>query len=273
MVGLRLIIWSFFQAGIIESVGCMLAFFVVYNDFGFHPADVIWLLFQPYFPHGPSDVYDITQPYFGNSFVAQNQSPLSLYTLSSIGNRSTQSDSANILFGYSMKLLTTYDSGQDNRMGYLKINADGQIVQSVRWRPCVYNQISPVSNLPVCYSSAEIVKYAETAYYGAAVMNQVFNAIVCKTKSQSILTQPFTTTMFWTGLVVQFVVSFIICYIKPFNVAFSSRDVNLFHFGFYGSFTAIILLLYEETRKYLIRNWPKPRGSNRPNWFELRTLL
>jgi len=61
------------------------------------------------------------------------------------------------------------------------------------WGTCKVQQISPVTNLPVCYTT-EACKYAQTAYFVGIVICQIFNLFACKTRKLSVISQGATNT-------------------------------------------------------------------------------
>lgn len=269
MVGLRLIVWALVNVGVFESIGGMLGYFIVLSDFGFNPSDLFRIVFRPHFPPGAMDVYDINDKFRGNTLVTFDGTQL--WTLAPKGDRKTHSqDNGN---GYLLDWQKNGDGPYDLRMGFLRINPDRNNFEYMDWKVCRYHQISPITSMPVCWTT-EAAKYAQAAYFTAIVFTQISNSIGCKTKSQSIITQPLSNPMMIFGWFFELLLCVLVCYLRPINVIFMSRDLNLFHFGFYGSFFSIFVLLYIETHKFLIRNWPKSKTEpNKPNWFELRTLL
>jgi len=60
-------------------------------------------------------------------------------------------------------------------------------------------------------------------------------------------------------------------YFQPFNTAFGTRDNIFMHFGMPIIPIAMIQLLIDEIRKYLIRNL-KPNKYGKPHWFTRAAL-
>ena len=63
------------------------------------------------------------------------------------------------------------------------------------WGTCNVQQISPYTNLPVCYST-EACKYAQTAYLIGVIFCQITNGFACKTRKQSSISQGASNTFF-----------------------------------------------------------------------------
>lgn len=72
------------------------------------------------------------------------------------------------------------------------------------------------------------------------------------------------------GWATEFTITAFLCYCIPVNIVFGTRDVNFLHYGTYSMFFSILMLVYDEIRKWLIRNYPAPK--NKPNWFVRNTL-
>jgi len=130
--------------------------------------------------------------------------------------------------------------------------------------------INSLYYVPVCYT-ADAVKYGQSAFFVAVVLAQFTNSICAKTKFNSVITQPLSNAMMILGWVIELILCFCICYLRPIQQAFQSRAVPFLHFGFYGALFSVYLFIFDETRKFLIRNWPAP--ENRPNWFYLKTMI
>jgi len=62
----------------------------------------------------------------------------------------------------------------------------------------------------------------------------------------------------------------ILAYIYPLNVGLGTRDVTLLHFGVYSGVFSILMMAYDEIRKFLIRFFTK--NPNKPGWFERNCL-
>lgn len=73
------------------------------------------------------------------------------------------------------------------------------------------------------------------------------------------------------GMTTEILIGFILAYVYPINVVFGSRDCIFIHFGIVVVPIALLILLFEEVRKYLLRSLP-PTDKGKPNWFERCTL-
>lgn len=101
-------------------------------------------------------------------------------------------------------------------------------------------------------------------------MCQISDYLCIKTRILSIRFQGLGNFFMFFGLTSELVICVILAYIRPINYAFGTRDVIFLHFGMYAMFISIVHMVYDEIRKYLIRNWPSKH--NEPNFFERYTL-
>lgn len=267
LVTKKLLTYSYLQMGLISTCAGFMSYFIIMNEFGFPPYVINRIVPKPYFPHNYYDKYNPADPYLGNSRVICDNG-----VLRSLDDRPEKSIiTEDGLEGRNLDWLFTNDIEQDVRMGFL-VNDCGnnRAKQAFSYGACRLFQISPISRRPVCYTT-EASKYAQTAFFISIVFTQFSNTICCKTKKLSFATQSLGNELMVLGWVVEFSLVFLLAYLRPINHAFGTRDVTFLHFGVYGLFFSMLMLFYDECRKFLIRNFPKPK--TKPNWFERNTLL
>jgi sodium/potassium-transporting ATPase subunit alpha len=68
------------------------------------------------------------------------------------------------------------------------------------------------------------------------------------------------------GMTTEIMIGLILAYVYPINVVFGSRDNTFLHFGIVVVPVSLIILCFEEVRKYLLRKIP-PDEKGKPNWF------
>lgn len=119
-----------------------MCYYVAFNDFGFRPAQLNFKANIPvWWDSTKNDAYNPTIPSFGNSvaqkYIDQNSCP--------------------DVKGWDMiDWIYTRHAFVDLRMAALKcemINSKVVISQQFNWGPCNVQQISPYTNLPVCYTT------------------------------------------------------------------------------------------------------------------------
>lgn len=69
----------------------------------------------------------------------------------------------------------------------------------------------------------------------------------------------------------EYILSIILAYIEPVNLVFSTRDLTMNHYILPAVPFSILMLIFDETRKYLIRNF-KRYDKDKPNWFARNCL-
>ena len=274
LVTAKLMVFSYIQMGIIQTLGGYVVYCVVMFDYGMNVYKLFGVILQPYFPHNPTDVYDPNHPFFGNTNVKigtnpeKNEPSLELISTENVKGRKEYSDWEN--GPRLLDWLFTLHSEQDIRMGFLALNdAKNGAKEEIEWNPCRVYQISPVSNRPVCYSS-EALKYAQTGFFFGIVITQWYNSIACRTRKVSSKDHGMRNIFLLFGWCSEFALCFLLAYCLPIMHVFGTRDLILPHFFMPGVPHGVLMLFYDEVRKYLIRNWPKS-DLKQQNWFERNT--
>lgn len=137
----------------------------------------------PIYKSNAGDVYNPTHPTFGNTNLYQNYN-------SANANCPPTAETVDWVY--------TASSEYDLRVVMLECTkvtgAAPVFTQRIKsWGTCKVQQISPVTNLPVCYTT-EACKYAQTAYFIGIVICQIFNLFACKTRKLSVISQGATNT-------------------------------------------------------------------------------
>jgi sodium/potassium-transporting ATPase subunit alpha len=74
LVNMKLIAESYGYMGFQQAWGGFFAYYTVMYDFGFRPADLNWKASLSIVEHAQSDVYNPTDPFFGNSNLQSHYS-------------------------------------------------------------------------------------------------------------------------------------------------------------------------------------------------------
>ena len=154
-------------------------------------------------------------------------------------------------------------------MGAINCNVvNGAVIVSpifTNWGDCKVYQLSPFSNAPVCYTT-EAIKYGCSSYFYGVVICQLLNCLLCKTRKLSIVYQGLNNPFMMFGIVTEIMLVIICAYFYPFNIAFGTRDCIFKHFGMAAIPFALLQLIIDEIKKYLIRNLPSD-DKGKPNFF------
>lgn len=87
---------------------------------------------------------------------------------------------------------------------------------------------------------------------------QVFNVLVCKSRKYSLLNQNITNNVLALfGIFVQLALCLLSGFVLPFNISLGTRDNIFKHFGVPVIPFAMMQLLFNEIRKFIIRYFLK----------------
>lgn len=112
----------------------------------------------------------------------------------------------------------------------------------------------------VCGVPEEALAHAQTAFFVAIIVVQWADLIACKTRSLSLKTQGMRNGVLNFGLFFTTVLASFLCYTPGLDVL-GTRDIEFVHW-FPAMPFCVIILAYDESRKFLVRNL----GKN--NWVE-----
>ena len=252
----RLLMIGYFQMGSLESCGLFLAYFYTMNNFGYNFFSLFYLQFQSGLitSNTRNDPYDPFRYDLGNSRVENLCSGLSdkPYAINE---------------DYLEKLDWIYLRHPyiDVRNVFIECTGDGSVQTRIEFGECHVKQLSSITEQPICYTT-EALKYAQTSAFFAVVLCQCANVLTVKTKKLSIYYQGFNNHMLPAGFASELILTLVLAYLLPIHRAFGTRDVIFLHYGFAGVPFAILQMVYDEIRKYMVRNGKSPDGI-KPNWW------
>jgi sodium/potassium-transporting ATPase subunit alpha len=136
---------------------------------------------------------------------------------------------------------------------------------------CKYPDITFVGPNP-CYKGIEALRHAQTAAFVSIVIVQWADLIICKTRFLSIYHQGMQNTVMLFGLCSETLLCCALCYIPGLHQGLFTRDLIFWHWCPSMPFS-ILIFLYDETRKYLIRSHKQAyKGTpNEEGWLERYT--
>jgi sodium/potassium-transporting ATPase subunit alpha len=255
LVTQRLLVFAYFQAGMIQTMAAFMNYIVILNDFGFKITELPGMANRRGVkPYERGNYFDPDALNFGNGHAycrAPNR-------ISGDNGRAAVPPDWD----------TTRQGWMDLRLYFLKC-VNNRIEPVYQWTTCNVTQLSPITNRPICYTT-EALRYAQAGFFYGVVVCQWINALNCKTRKISFMHQTNNFFMYFS-IYFETVVMLMMAYLYPLNVIFGTRDTTFFHLGAYSVPLAIFQMIHDETRKYLIRNWPQPDPVT-PNWFERNSL-
>jgi len=218
--------------GFCNYFACQLSWFIVMNDFGFTPFQLLYSNGLNIYLHNDQDIYNPTSLFYGNSKLANTD----------FKNCNEYKDNT-VLIDW----LYSRQSTTDLRMSAFKCenkpnNGGITISPYFDYGECRLQQISPFSNRPVCFST-EAVKYAQSSYFYTNFIGQLFNNIVTKTRRESVFTQGMHNLNMYFGMTTEIIIGFCLAFITPINLVFGSRDNVFMHFGIVAVPFSLLLLV------------------------------
>jgi len=106
----------------------------------------------------------------------------------------------------------------------------------------------------------EALKYAQTSGFTTIIVVQWADLMICKTRWLSIRQQGMRNPLMNFGLLFETILGSALCYIPFLNIALQTRPLRLTHW-MPGMPFCIIIFLYDETRKWLMRSPSSPMRS------------
>ena len=248
---LRLFGWGYLFMGFFETAGAFLMYFAIFNDFGFPPTSLFYSVMAPGIEPNMKDMYNPYDSFRGNSnaFIIDNFELLGI-----IGTAKTY-------FMDGKKRTLDFTPDTDNWIDYRLFMPT---LPSSFFSPCRVDARGISYDGPVCYSIIESLRHAQAGFLLGVVIMQLANGTCFRTITTSIYKHLFKNHNLNVAYFVQIVLISIILYVPGVNVGFQTRPLIFQHwFPALGMF--IIMVIYSEFTKYLIRNVKNPDGS--PGFF------
>jgi sodium/potassium-transporting ATPase subunit alpha len=105
---------------------------------------------------------------------------------------------------------------------------------------------------PVCHS-VDALKFAQTGFLIAIIIVQFSNLWFCKTRKLSLLQQGLVNQFQNMSICSEFGLGALLCYAEFCHVVFNTRALVGWHFAVPGMPFAIYEFVFDEARKYLLR--------------------
>jgi len=270
MVTRKLMTAAYGIFGIFETLGGFLVYFVIMRDFGFPAVQLFGMATAVGFTPNPQDAYDTQAPFFGQT----NQAFINY--CNACWEDATQCDANKLSDTIVSSPDWLYNNNKDTdlRFFYLRCandNGNKYVYSSIDFGDCHVLQMSPISNVPVCYTP-DALKYAQTGFFFGIVIGQISNALNCKTRRHSFVFSGLRNFVLIFGFTTETALCLVLAYASPFNSALNTRPVFFLHFGLQAIPFTMYSLFFEETRKYLLRTIKSKDDPEKPNWIERNTM-
>jgi sodium/potassium-transporting ATPase subunit alpha len=253
IVSMKLFIYSYLFAGVMDSCGGFLTYFVILNNYGLTPINLFGMIAQQGIYPSANDIYNPNYDvYSGNSnaFLSANYELLGIYDPS-------LTDANGLASLYSIfDSNTDADSALDLRLFFFYFPES-------YWGQCYWTEDISLKNTPVCYTF-EAVRHAQGGVYIAATIGVMGWGIHFRSIQTSAFKHEFTNEQMNYAYIAQLSIVLCIIYIPGINEGFSVRSIHVQEFipacAFWISGFAL-----EELRKFLVRVVKEPNGS--PGYF------
>ncbi|KAL4501755.1 hypothetical protein ABPG73_019892 [Tetrahymena malaccensis] len=123
------------------------------------------------------------------------------------------------------------------------------------WSDCDINSsytYSDFTNDTACYST-DALKFAQSSFFCCIVIFQWSNIFACKARKSSFCTSPFNVKMI-QGIIFETALAAFLVLTPGVNTVFGGRSIDFWQFGVSGVPFSIMVLVWNEIRKYLIRS-------------------
>ncbi|KAL4494140.1 hypothetical protein ABPG72_016096 [Tetrahymena utriculariae] len=257
IVSLVLMTHSYALMGIISMAAGFTAYFTSLNYYGFPIMELFGM-------GGYSGYYPIK-----HDFGDYSNKPLgAMYNINIMYNNSTNQDITNCNDAKTLLADNSWtpdwfkvgDGEYDLRKAFVKCNTETGNWESLvsKWSDCDVNSDhthSSFVNNTACYST-DGLKYAQSCFFVCIVLFQWSNIFACKSRKSSFATSPFNRQMI-QGIAFETILAIFLVLTPGVNQVFGGRPIDFFLFMIPAAPFSILVLAWDETRKYLVRinNW------------------
>jgi sodium/potassium-transporting ATPase subunit alpha len=260
----KLICFAYLQIGVFQALAGFFTFFCVLNDYGWSMSEIPYqaLEFEPF----PEDGKKISkqcvcgggQKATGKNFFTDSFVPIKHGTLDTT-NKGFSDLSADELAAcpdadLGIKWAKNWPYGYGCPYGSVKPNKECKFGSDAD-NGAVGTWATP------CYKPALALRVAQTSAFVSIVIVQWADLLICKTRLLSIADQGMQNPVMLFGLCSETLLCMALCYLPFMNTAFSTAPIHPVHW-FPSMPFSVAIFLYDETRKYLLRQERKTGGGH-----------
>ncbi len=245
--------WFYLHLGVIETSACMLAYFVVMNDYGFTPKGSLNLITKKGIKHFKEDTYNFYDLYKGNSraFLYEKSDYLAINEAHLLNYEDEEYNNIDDMIK-SIDYTGNIDNNSDFRLFHYQ-------ERDSRWGKCFLNGLTINGDYEVCYT-LEAIRHAQSAYLANFLIAQVINGLVSRTVTVSIF--DFVIKNWYSNFSYFLENGIILCliYIPGLNYGLGLRPLVVQHFT-PCLLQMIVFFFFSEFTKFMMRNVNNPDGS------------
>lgn len=253
LVTAKLVSFSYLQIGIFQALAGFYSFFVVLNDYGFQIGDIPGAAL--YIEEYPTDSKDIRDdcPCGGGMDAKYAEED---YAVPIVNGMLDTSSKEYAKLNARLSAQEIADACPSHKIGS-KFDENWPFT----WG-CEYGALKPQKECKFpgaefqgknpCYKGAEALRHAQTAAFISIVIVQWADLLICKTRILSIYHQGMNNNFMLFGLFTETCLCALLAYVSVIHPALKTRDVLFVHWLPSCPYS-ILIFLYDETRKYMIR--------------------
>ncbi len=249
LANLRLFGYAYLFTGVIQCSAGFLAYFAAFNDYGFPPNSLFFIVQREGIIPNRGDIFNPYDTLNGNSnaFLIRFSELLGIY------------GEAKSIFVDTWKRRLDFTSDSDLWVDYRLFQPGLD-----EYSQCRFHSRGAIYDRPVCYHMIDAMRHAQSAFLLAVIIMQVANGIIFRTISTSIFKHKFSNWPLNLAYVVQIALIICILYIPGLNTGLQLRALRFEHWiPCLG--TWLTFIFFSELTKFLIRRVKNPDGS--PGFF------
>lgn len=140
-----------------------------------------------------------------------------------------------------------------------------------------FYRISPYSQRQICYTS-EALLYAQTSYFSAAILFQIVNHIISRSRILSVSVHGISNKWGNLSFLFEIIIALIIIYVQAIQFAIGTRPISIPHIFIPAGIFSTVILFFDEARKLYVRKGVQritgPKGTmfKYPGWVARNTF-
>ncbi|EGD75712.1 sodium/potassium-transporting ATPase subunit alpha-B [Salpingoeca rosetta] len=116
----------------------------------------------------------------------------------------------------------------------------------------------------------DVERAAQTSYFVSIVIVQWADLIICKTRMNTVFKQGMRNRNLNFSLVFETCLALFLTYTPGMSSVFQTSPLEWQHFGFPAVSFSLLIFVYDETRRYLMRRYRR-NNNNEPGWIQRET--
>merc|ERR1719491_494584 len=260
LVNAKLISFAYLQIGIVQASAGFFTYFYILHDYGVRPSTTFALALEDGYIPNPTDVYNPSAPFKGNSLAVANcpdeDCVLDVeteYTYPGCEGDECVYPPQKLTLDWNTNLASPVDA----RLFYFRLPVDSWV--QCRWNPAGGEEFVPkfysysvISNQQICFST-EALKYAQSGYLISIVCVQWSDLMICKTRNLSISQQGMLNNNSNFALFFETALVALLSYFWVLNLVLGTRMIAFPHFAIPSMSCFAIIMFYDECRKIFVR--------------------